>query len=151
RRLQLRRRRQLRRPSRPPPRPPPAERLSLPPVTEPAPSAPEPGAAPKKTRRPRSLRFRIIFGVLSTLVSVLLAAVTLEVYLRLRLPPESDQPSCYQVDFDLGKRLVPGFKGDNFGQPLSVNSFGMRDTETTLARRPGSKRILAVGDSWTFG
>lgn len=128
----------------------------------PAPTPPEPAApttptstptpaAPRRARPPRSRRRRIVFAVVFTLASILLAIVTLEVYLRLRLPASTDQPAWYVQDFDLGKRLVPGYQGTYFGQPLSVNSFGMRDAETTLARRPGARRILALGDSWTFG
>lgn len=122
------------------------------PTSDPTPTpAPAPAPAPAAPGRPRSRRRRLLLAVLATLAWTLIAAAALEVYLRLRLPPNTDQPSCYVEDFELGKRLVPGFRGENFGQPLSVNSFGMRDGETTLARRPGTKRILALGDSWTFG
>lgn len=112
-----------------------------------SPPAPSPDAAAARRRRRR----RLLLALTSALTSVGLGVVTLEVYLRLRLPPQSDQASCYLPDWDLGKRLVPGYRGENFGVPLSVNAHGMRDEEVTLQREPGSRRILALGDSWTFG
>ena len=51
----------------------------------------------------------------------------------------------------LGKRLVPGFAGEHTGVQISINSHGMRDREYDARKPPGSLRILALGDSWTFG
>lgn len=116
------------------------------PVTQPP--APSAGAGPSSKRRRRR---RALLALLSALSSLLFGVVALELYLRVRMPPQSDQPSCYVEDWDLGKRLKPGYQGQNFGVSLSVNSHGMRDDEATLARRPGTRRILALGDSWTFG
>jgi hypothetical protein len=51
----------------------------------------------------------------------------------------------------LGKRLVPGFVGEHTGVQISVNSHGMRDREYDAQKPAGSLRIMAIGDSWTFG
>lgn len=34
---------------------------------------------------------------------------------------------------------------------MTINASGQRDDPLTPARRPGAKRVLALGDSWTFG
>lgn len=100
--------------------------------------------------KPRRRLKRHLLLVASALLSLLLATALLELYLRWRLPP-MDAPSMYEVDLDLGKRLLPGFKGQSMGAEVEINALGLRDHETTLTRRPGSARILALGDSWTFG
>jgi len=82
--------------------------------------------------------------------SLLLCLALVEVTLRAttRYPPN---PSAYVEDFELGKRLIPGFEGKHHGSRISINSHGMRDREFSLERPAGTRRILALGDSWTFG
>jgi lysophospholipase L1-like esterase len=43
--------------------------------------------------------------------------------------------------------LVPGFRKNG----IDVNSLGFRGPETTVARPPGTVRVVALGDSVTFG
>lgn len=82
--------------------------------------------------------------------SVLLCLAVTEATLRAitRYPPS---PSAYVEDFELGKRLLPGFEGKHHGSWVSINRHGMRDREHPLERPDGTLRILALGDSWTFG
>lgn len=82
--------------------------------------------------------------------SLLLCLALTEVTLRAttQYPP---QPSAYIPDFELGKRLAPGFQGKHHGAWISINRHGMRDREHPLERPAGTLRILALGDSWTFG
>jgi GDSL-like lipase/acylhydrolase family protein len=47
--------------------------------------------------------------------------------------------------------LRPGAQGRFLGQPVAINSLGMRDGERTLERRPGTFRIVGLGDSHMFG
>lgn len=47
--------------------------------------------------------------------------------------------------------LRPGTEGQFTGHHISINSLGMRDKERTLTKPPGTFRILALGDSHTFG
>ena len=47
--------------------------------------------------------------------------------------------------------LRPHTKGIFIGQHISINSLGMRDKERSLEKSPGTFRILALGDSHTFG
>jgi lysophospholipase L1-like esterase len=105
--------------------------------------------APPAPRRSHRLR-RLALGLASSLLALLLAATILELYVRWRLP-KPDAPAMYRFDLELGKRLEPGFRGDAMGTTVEINADGMRDRETTPTRRPGSRRILALGDSWTFG
>jgi lysophospholipase L1-like esterase len=65
--------------------------------------------------------------------------------------PDRDNLGSYVEDWALGKRLRPGFKGDDAGSYVEINSRGMRDREYELQKTPGTTRILALGDSWTFG
>lgn len=41
--------------------------------------------------------------------------------------------------------------GDEFGAPVVVNSKILRSRETPYEKAGGVLRILALGDSWTFG
>lgn len=51
-----------------------------------------------------------------------------------------------------GWELVPLAKGtDRLGNPIFINSHGLRDRERTWNKPMGVFRILAVGDSFTFG
>lgn len=47
--------------------------------------------------------------------------------------------------------LRPGVSGDFVGVEVSINSLGMRDVERSLEKPPGTVRIVALGDSHTFG
>jgi len=47
--------------------------------------------------------------------------------------------------------LRPGVSGVLVGQPVAINSFGMRDVERNPAKPPGSLRIVGLGDSHAFG
>jgi len=53
-------------------------------------------------------------------------------------------------------RLRPGYRGrltriGDYDTSIAVNSLGLRGPETTVRKPPGTFRILAVGDSFTFG
>lgn len=115
----------------------------------PAPGAPP--APPPLTRSPRrSVARRILLAVVATALSLLLALTILEVYLRLTLefPPALE---TYVIDFEVGKVLRPNHKGDHYGALASINKWGMRERDCEKARPQGAKRVIALGDSWTFG
>src|SRR4051812_22884641 len=109
-------------------------------------------AAPSAPERPRlSLKKRLLLAFLSSALSLLFGLVVLEGYLRFKHRNSAPNLSCYEIDFEIGKRLKPGFVGESYGVPVSINALGMRDREATPARPDGAKRIIALGDSWTFG
>ena len=86
------------------------------------------------------------------LASLLLCLVAIELYAKWFVWPE-DGPnlSTYVEDLELGKRLRPGYVGSHHGSQVSINSHGMRDREYAFEKPPGTLRVLALGDSWTFG
>ena len=52
----------------------------------------------------------------------------------------------------LGWELVPGIAGTGrLGNRVEINSHGLRDIERPLKKPAGVLRILALGDSYTFG
>lgn len=50
----------------------------------------------------------------------------------------------------IGYRNRPGLHGTFYGQPVTINSIGLRDREVG-AKAPGEFRILVMGDSVPFG
>jgi len=80
----------------------------------------------------------------------LLCVLTFEIYLRLTMPYQPNL-NIHEVDFEIGKRLKPGFKGTHYGADVDINSHGMRDREFQLRKPAGTDRILVLGDSWTYG
>lgn len=51
----------------------------------------------------------------------------------------------------LGWRNIPDWESTTYGRPLTINSRGLRDREYAFAKPAGTKRILALGDSYTWG
>jgi lysophospholipase L1-like esterase len=87
-------------------------------------------------------------------LSVILTVVALEGLLRWRYPKEA-WPVLrlyYRPAPKIGYELVPGVAGTgSFGEAIVINSHGLRDVERPWAKPPGVTRILALGDSFTFG
>lgn len=61
------------------------------------------------------------------------------------------RPDLYVDDPVVGKRMRPGWSGDEFQAPVTINSKGLRNPEIPYEKPAGTYRILALGDSWTFG
>ena len=57
----------------------------------------------------------------------------------------------YQADPETAYRLVPGQVSHTHDQPVLVNSLGLRAAEVSREVPPETERILALGDSQTFG
>ena len=57
----------------------------------------------------------------------------------------------YIYDSKLGWRNIPNWEATTFGQPLSINSRGLRDREYSLRKPENTIRILVLGDSYTWG
>src|SRR5712671_6695438 len=121
-------------------------------------------------RRPFALRLTLALA--STIVALLVAEgiVRLAHYLREDRRPLEAQlrgartqaPSSMQ-SLRLGEivqpsryagivyELKPNVRGRFMGQPLLINSQGLRDYEHTRHKEPGTFRIVGVGDSSLFG
>jgi hypothetical protein len=61
----------------------------------------------------------------------------------------------HQFDADLGWLQIPkheaSFRGRDFNVRIRSNSLGFRDTEYQFSHHPGMKRIIVLGDSYTWG
>jgi len=93
-----------------------------------------------------SRRRRVLFRAIAVLVSVALALFLLEIVVRVAKPQRTAFTGLglYQFDPDLGHRLRPNIPG-------GTNSLGLRDKPVAVEKAPGSYRVLAIGDSFTFG
>lgn len=105
-------------------------------------------------KRSASLRVRLAIGGSALLVGVL----GLEGILRLarydplgRVLGGRDLFLQESPDPILGYELTPRAQGFAWGCNVRINSLGMRDREYSLKKPAGTKRILVLGDSITFG
>jgi hypothetical protein len=89
------------------------------------------------------------------LASILIVLVPLEAGVRLIEPREVMRYFFMSPDSSISHRFIPGAKGHykttEFDVEYSINSLGLRNRETTLAKPDGIKRILMLGDSFTEG
>ncbi|MFH1680427.1 MAG: GDSL-type esterase/lipase family protein [Candidatus Eisenbacteria bacterium] len=101
-------------------------------------------------RRGRSTAF-LVNSVCAALVLAGLLA-TGEISVR-TFGPKPDEGRYHDMIPGSPRRygLTPGGTGIVGGEPLLVNSFGMRDHEYALNKSPRTFRIALLGDSYTFG
>lgn len=86
---------------------------------------------------------------LTVLISLFLMALCMELGLRVLDPPLS-LPSLKHITQPspaLGYQLVPNLSDGN----ITINSHGLRDRERKWEKPQGVRRILGIGDSFTFG
>lgn len=57
----------------------------------------------------------------------------------------------YLFDDVYGWKNIPNWQATTIGKPLSINSKGLRDREYPHQKPAGTKRILVLGDSYTWG
>jgi len=61
----------------------------------------------------------------------------------------------HQFDADLGWIQIPNYeaflRGKDFNVTIRSNSYGFRDTEYQISRQAGVKRVIVLGDSYTWG
>ena len=77
-----------------------------------------------------------------------------ELALRSLYPPPARflyPQEFYDFDPEIGFRLRPGQTAFTHDRPVRVNSLGLRDGEIATELVPGRRRVLALGDSQTFG
>ncbi|HEX5131242.1 MAG TPA: SGNH/GDSL hydrolase family protein [Candidatus Krumholzibacteria bacterium] len=85
------------------------------------------------------------------LVVLMLPLVWLEIGLRPFVPPVEKSNRLFVRDDDLGWRLRPGAVDQWGGVTVRVNERGFRGPVIPYPRAPGTRRILYLGDSVTFG
>ncbi len=96
-------------------------------------------------------------GVQSTILlicSIFLSMGMIEIFLRAWNPPLAGREAkqIHQAHPVLGWNLVPGASGvGKIGEVYQINSAGFRDKEVKIGRKKDGCRIMAIGDSFTFG
>lgn len=84
--------------------------------------------------------------------ATLLSVLAIEIWVRLSWDESRGRPGFFVSDPVRGQRLAANYDGWFAGVPARTNSLGFRDTrEYSLAKPPGTFRILVLGDSVTFG
>jgi lysophospholipase L1-like esterase len=86
--------------------------------------------------------------------SLLVGLALVELSLRALYPPPIRflyPQEFYEVDPEIGHELRPTQRAFTHDRPVSINSLGLRDREFTPEPPPGTLRVLALGDSQTFG
>ena len=86
--------------------------------------------------------------------SIVFTAIFAEMVLRIILPPPiiwKYPQEQYQYDAEIGHWLEPNQQAYTHDKVVSTNSEGIRDSEYATNASPGIYRILALGDSQTFG
>lgn len=93
--------------------------------------------------------------VLIVLVSIAVTLLILELGFRVFNPQKHFTVRVHDWDKELGLKHIPGAKGHlispEFNTNVSINSKGLRDREYGYSKPDGTKRILCLGDSFTFG
>lgn len=98
------------------------------------------------------IRKLLLFTVPAMLIALVVSMTAIEAWVRLRWDERRGTPGFYISDPELGQRLSPGYNGWFAGVPVQINALGFRDwREYALEKKPGTFRILVLGDSVTFG
>ncbi len=86
-------------------------------------------------------------------VSLAMTLGLLELVLRVffAVPPTWVEPQTRHLESPLaGWVLPPSSDSYTIDAPVHVNALGLRDEEMPLAKPPGTRRVLCLGDSFTF-
>ena len=77
---------------------------------------------------------------------------------RLQTPPIYVEEPTHEItgyrylfDPELGWRNIPNWNASTAGKKLVINSKGLRDREYPYEKPPGTRRLLVLGDSFTWG
>jgi lysophospholipase L1-like esterase len=96
-----------------------------------------------------------IFRLLAAVLIFCSALVILEIVVRIVSPQRNMGVCVNEWDRNTGTRLIPGLKGtlscSEYSIDIAINSKGLRDRDFPYEKPPGTRRILCLGDSYTFG
>lgn len=102
-----------------------------------------------------AVRFKLFRqNLLLIFFSVLITAIFAEIALRFFLPAPvvwKYPQEQYQYDAEIGHWLKVNQQAYTHDKPVKINSVGIRDADFISASPAGTYRILAIGDSQTFG
>jgi lysophospholipase L1-like esterase len=94
------------------------------------------------------LRNLSLFGAVLLAMGLLLEAAARMVW---AVPPTWREPQTTHLKSPLlGWVLPPNSESFTIDAPVRVNSIGLRDDEIPVPKPPGERRILCLGDSFTF-
>ena len=100
----------------------------------------------------KRLTKKVAAAALATAVCLVLLAVGVEAWTRVRWNEKQGTPGFFLSDPVRVQRLAPGYQGWFAGVPVTINQLGFRDDrEYALEKSPRTFRILVLGDSVTFG
>lgn len=109
----------------------------------------------------KKIVFNLVALCLSVILSLILFFGLLETYLRFKAHRNYDRTIRFSKDIFThdaarkGYRLLPDrqylWKGREFSYLIKSNSKGFRDREFSFEIPSGKKRIIVLGDSFTFG
>ena len=92
-----------------------------------------------------------VFNLVLTLIALAIPCLIGEVILRMLAPPP-DTPGLFtKIPSEIEWEGKPSGQGTFAGVPVSFNAIGLRDRDRSPEPAPGTVRILALGDSVTFG
>jgi lysophospholipase L1-like esterase len=106
----------------------------------------------RRTKEDRILK-KLASSLALSIAAVVVALLVIEIVLRIAAPGENIPQREY--DPHLGWRGRPNLEcvlnEGHFRISISQNSRGFRDVERPVGKPPGTKRILCLGDSFTWG
>jgi len=106
----------------------------------------------RETCEPRG-RGRFALAALSALLALAAAEAVTALLFPVYLAPADFFDDFYVPEPELGYRMRPHFSGtlkQDYTSRIEINAQGLRDADYGR-KRPGALRVVAVGDSYTFG
>ena len=108
--------------------------------------------AARKTSRRRLWLKRLVLASASALIGLVIIEFTLATFFYSNVERVNDK----EWDPELGWRLKPGTYSIKAPESISrhaiyINSIGLRNEEVQLEKPEGKRRVLVIGDSFTFG
>ena len=102
------------------------------------------------TGRFKAFRQNLLLLTITLIITAIFAEIALRVVLPTPIIWKYPQEQ-YQYDADIGHWLESNQQAYTHDKFVRINSVGIRDTEYDTVSSPDSYRILALGDSQTFG
>ena len=98
------------------------------------------------------IRKLLLLALPATLLTAVVCGAAIEGWVRWRWDYRRGTPGFYESDPARIQRLSAGYNGWFAGVPVRINNLGFRDSrDYDVDKRPGTFRILILGDSVTFG
>lgn len=97
----------------------------------------------------------ILKACMKTIIGTLVALMILEVGVRIVIPVKRFDITVATWDREIGTKNIAGARGTShnteYTMGMFINSKGLRDREFSYEKPEGTKRVLCLGDSYTFG